>query len=61
MGNRWEISGAEESGAGAAVGEMDGRFLVTATKKGQIKKTALKAYANPRRGGIRAVGVGEGD
>jgi len=44
-----------------AVREFDDRFLVAASKYGQIKKTALKAYANPRRDGIRAVGLHEGD
>ena len=43
------------------VREFDERFLVTATRKGQIKKTALKAYSNPRRGGIQATGLGAGD
>ncbi len=43
------------------VREFDDRYLVTATRKGQIKKTALKAYSNPRRGGIQATGLNEGD
>ena len=37
------------------------RFLVTATRRGQIKKTPLSAYGNPRRGGIQAAGVNKGD
>jgi len=37
------------------------RYVVFATRKGTIKKTALSAYANPRAGGIIAVGVDEGD
>ena len=41
--------------------EFDERFLVTATRKGQIKKTVLSAYSNTRRGGIQATGIGEGD
>ena len=40
--------------------EFDERFLITATKMGRIKKTALSAYANPRRGGILATGI-DGD
>ncbi|MHC4717490.1 MAG: DNA gyrase subunit A [Planctomycetota bacterium] len=44
-----------------AVREFDERFLVTATTGGQIKKTVLSAYANPRRGGIQATGLGKGD
>ncbi|MCE5327642.1 MAG: DNA gyrase subunit A [Planctomycetaceae bacterium] len=37
------------------------KFLVIATRLGEIKKTSLKAYANPRKGGIVATGLGEGD
>jgi len=43
------------------VRDFDDRYLVTATRLGQIKKTELKAYANPRRGGIQATGLHEGD
>jgi DNA gyrase subunit A len=43
------------------VREFDERFLVTATRRGQIKKTSLTAYANPRRGGIQATGLAEDD
>jgi len=43
------------------VREFDDRYLVSATRGGQIKKTPLKAYANPRRGGIRATGVAADD
>ena len=34
---------------------QDGRFLVFATRRGQIKKTELMAYANVRRNGIIAL------
>ncbi|MCD4823734.1 MAG: DNA gyrase subunit A [Phycisphaerae bacterium] len=44
-----------------AVREFDDRFLLCATRNGQIKKTELRAYANVRKGGIRAVGIREGD
>jgi DNA gyrase subunit A len=37
------------------------RFLMTATRAGQVKKTPLSAYANPRKGGIQATGLDEGD
>jgi DNA gyrase subunit A len=43
------------------VREFDDRCLVTATRKGQIKKTDLKAYRNTRKGGILATGLGEDD
>jgi DNA gyrase subunit A len=36
-------------------------FLVMATRNGTIKKTSLSAYSNPRRGGIAAITLGEGD
>ena len=44
-----------------AVREFDERFLMTATRNGQIKKTPLKAYSNPRRGGITATGLQDDD
>ena len=45
-----------------AVREFDDRhYLVCATRKGLIKKTVLSAYGNPRRGGINAVLLEEGD
>jgi DNA gyrase subunit A len=37
------------------------RFLVMATAAGEIKKTVLSAFGNPRRAGIRAVNLAEGD
>jgi DNA gyrase subunit A len=43
------------------VESFDDRFLITATRKGLIKKTALEQYSRPRAGGIIAVGLDEGD
>lgn len=43
------------------VEEFDERYLVTATRSGLIKKTELKAYSRPKKGGIIAVGLEEGD
>ncbi len=37
------------------------RYLMFATRAGQVKKTALSAYANVRSGGIIAINVEEGD
>ncbi|HYE20073.1 MAG TPA: DNA gyrase C-terminal beta-propeller domain-containing protein, partial [Tepidisphaeraceae bacterium] len=37
------------------------QFLMFATKKGVVKKTALSAYANIRTNGIIAIGLEEGD
>jgi len=53
--------GSQKICAVVSVREFDDRYLVTATRRGQIKKTLLKAYSNPRRGGIRAAGVAAGD
>ncbi len=36
-------------------------YVVMATRQGIIKKTALKAYSNPRRGGIIAISIREND
>ena len=39
----------------------EGKYIVTATAKGIIKKTELMAYSNPRSGGIIALTIDEGD
>lgn len=39
----------------------DGRFVFMVTRQGIIKKTALKAFSNPRAAGIRAIDLDEGD
>jgi DNA gyrase subunit A len=39
----------------------DQHYLVCGTRKGLIKKTVLSAYGNPRRGGINAVLLEDGD
>ncbi len=59
--NLLQMEKEEKICAVVAVREFDDRFLVTATKKGQIKKTELKAYSNPRKGGIQATGLHEDD
>jgi len=59
--NLLPINAAEKICAVVSVREFDDRFLVAATRQGQIKKTELKAYSNPRRDGIRAVGLKEDD
>ncbi|HIC70235.1 MAG TPA: DNA gyrase subunit A, partial [Candidatus Latescibacteria bacterium] len=37
------------------------RYIVTGTRRGIIKKTDLRAFRNPRQGGIIAVGVSKDD
>jgi len=45
-----------------AVREFDPkRFVFSITRKGRVKRTTLGAFANPRRKGIVAMGVGDGD
>lgn len=39
----------------------DEHYIVMATKKGIVKKTVLSAYGKPRKGGIYAIEVREGD
>jgi len=39
----------------------DEHFLIMATKKGLVKKTVLSAFGNPRKGGINAINIREGD
>ena len=39
----------------------DGGYVVLATRLGTIKKTSLDAYSSPRRGGIIALNLHEGD
>ncbi len=39
----------------------EGYYLAMITKKGLIKKTDLKAYSRPRKGGIIAINLREGD
>ena len=40
---------------------VEGRFIITATMKGTVKKTDLMAYSHPRQGGIIALTIDEGD
>jgi DNA gyrase subunit A len=39
----------------------EGHFLTMATRRGLIKKTALTAYSNPRKGGIIGIGLEKDD
>ena len=61
LANVVETQEGENINAILRVESFDDRFLVTATKKGLIKKTALEQYSRPRAGGIIAVGLEEGD
>ena len=60
--NLVQLRAGERIASVAAVKEFDpGRHLFFATRKGRVKKTPLTAYANPRRDGIIAIGLEEGD
>jgi DNA gyrase subunit A len=61
--NHLEGLGREERvQAVVAVKEFDDQhYLVCATKRGLIKKTVLSAYSHPRKGGINAILLEEGD
>ena len=59
--NLLKMDKSEKICAVMSVREFDDRFLVSATRKGQIKKTALEKYSRPRKGGIQATGLGAGD
>ena len=39
----------------------ENRFIVMGTKRGEVKKTELRAFSNPRTAGIIAMDVEEGD
>jgi DNA gyrase subunit A len=40
---------------------VDGKYIITATRKGTVKKTDLMAYSHPRQGGIIALTIDEDD
>jgi len=41
--------------------EAEDTFIFTATRKGIVKKTAIQEFSNPRKKGIWALGIDEGD
>lgn len=43
------------------VGDFNNGFLLMVTQLGYIKKTPLKAFSNPKKGGIIALKLGSGD
>ncbi len=61
LANVVETQEGEKITAILRVESFDDRFLITATRKGLINKTALEQYSRPRAGGIIAVGLEEGD
>jgi DNA gyrase subunit A len=62
IANLVQFEQGEKLAAMLAVQEFsDSRFVVMGTRKGTIKKTELSAFANPRAGGIIAMGIEEDD
>jgi DNA gyrase subunit A len=62
IANLVQFRSGERIASVAAVRSFDANhFLFFATRQGQVKKTPLVAYSNPRRDGIIAIGLGEGD
>ncbi len=62
MVNLIEIKSDEKIAALVPVREFSAdRSLIFATRNGVVKKTALAAYGNPRRVGLNAINVVEGD
>ncbi|MDD3043484.1 MAG: DNA gyrase subunit A, partial [Methanosarcinaceae archaeon] len=60
--NLLELQDGEMVNAMIPVKEFtDDQYLLMATKAGTIKKTPLSDFRNPRKGGIIAVGLDEGD
>jgi DNA gyrase subunit A len=58
IANLVSLEEGERIAAMLAVKEFeDDKFIVMATRKGVIKKTALSSFSNPRAGGIIAMGV----
>jgi DNA gyrase subunit A len=40
---------------------INNHYIIMATKEGQVKKTSLEAYSRPRRDGIIAINIKDGD
>ena len=60
--NLLSLASGEKISAFVPVREFkEGRFLIMATRNGNVKKTALRAYANPRKGGIIGIGLEKDD
>ncbi|MCK5656117.1 MAG: DNA gyrase subunit A, partial [Candidatus Aureabacteria bacterium] len=60
--NLLELTGDEQIAALIRVADFEeGKRLMMVTEKGIVKKTALSAFSNPRKGGIIAIKIDEGD
>ena len=61
VANLLNLSQGENINAVIPVSDFKEGYLFMATKRGTVKKTELSAFSNPRKGGIRAVNLDEGD
>src|SRR5687768_16051442 len=62
IANLVAMQDGERIAALLAVKEFDeNKFIVMGTKRGEVKKTELTAFSNPRAGGIIAMDVEQGD
>jgi DNA gyrase subunit A len=62
IANLVSMQEGERIAALLAVKEFEAnKFIVMGTKRGEVKKTELAAFSNPRAGGIIAMDVEEGD
>jgi len=62
LANLLDLADGEKVSSVLPVRTFDGgRFLFMATAAGTVKKVALSAFSNPRRGGIIAINLGDGD
>ena len=60
--NLLDLEPSERVATTVAVREFpEDRYLMFATEKGTVKKTALSAFANPRADGIIGINIDEGD
>ncbi|MBL7052063.1 MAG: DNA gyrase subunit A, partial [Nanoarchaeota archaeon] len=59
IANIVELKEDEEITAIVPVRNFEEGFLFMATKNGTVKKTVMSQFANPRKGGIRAIGLDE--
>jgi DNA gyrase subunit A len=60
--NLLDLAPEEKISAFLAVREFEeGRYILFTTRQGTVKKTDLMAYSNPRRAGIIAINLDEGD
>ncbi len=61
IANLLRLEKDEKVNALLPIREFNEQYVFLATAKGVVKKTSLKEFANPRKGGIAAISLNEGD